>query len=255
MRRRDNRNNSSNAEFTAQTQVADIVSGHPLLFTPLCQLGICPPYGLSTLEDACRGRSMSAELCADALNLLAQPDYKPQKPVPYSLLPLSAFFVKLQAELAGNLQVTGHHLEHLSRNSGEANPQALLTLFGAYASALGSQAASQAETMEGALTLLYERFYSPVAEAGAPEARALRLASRESALPTAELDDIISLLLRHTSAAGSIAVFSAVIQQLCGLRSTLQGSERIRTKLIRPLVADMARAIAKRAANPKPAEQ
>lgn len=208
-------------------------------------MGIRPALGNCTIQEACHGRSINTDLCIQILQLFIDTNKKPQNPVFYNLLPLSDFWVKLQKTLIVELQMTGNHLQFLFRSESEANGQPVIALFNKYLSSVRQLSNEQQDDLPTTLTRFYENYYSPSSDSKIVD-EALALTSKESSLPIEELDDIISLLLRHTKGIYNDIALNGIILQLCNIRSSLYGMERIRTRMLHCIVNEMAKSMRKR---------
>ena len=230
----------------ANQPIADLIVRYPQLLSPLMVMGIKPALGNSTLNDHCQGRSIGVELCTDLLELLVNPDYQPKAQVRYNLLPLTGYYCKLQQGLRPWLNVLKHHLQHFTES---ADSQPVITLCTNFTKNLEDHIAEQAEFVPNVLNRLYELFYSPVFTAEdehiLTDAQTI-ISKGQGNLFADELDDIVSLLLRHTKVSDNETAYCAAIYQLNQLRASINYIRQIRTKLLHPMVSDMVRTIRRR---------
>lgn len=231
--------------ISADDQVADIVIGHPILLESLLRMGFKTGWKNLSIKDLCSGSSMGAELCIELLTLTLKEDYRPKKLGRYDMFPLTDYYCKSVSAIKEWLKVIEHHISHLSANGVEP----VLSLFCNYEQMLVQKADKIEGELPNTLTSLYEIYYSPTS-APLDErilSTATELTHKEAGkLTCGELEDLISLLLRHTTLQTNELSFCATIHQLSKLHSNIESLERIRTRMLYPLVADMTRQIKRR---------
>lgn len=240
----------SKTRILASDQVADIIIKYPRLLSPLLLMGIRPALGNTSLHDACQGKSMGLELCVELLHLTIDLNYKPRSLSRYALLPLVDYYSKSLEGLRPWLHILEQHFQRLSESQREGNGYTVvLNVYQTYAKRLEQFISSQSKQLMEVVTHLYELFYSPVLtddDLSLLE-HAITLTNKENGvIPSNELEDILSLLLRHTEAPDNPFMYYGAIQQLSDIKSTIDSLSGIRTKLLFPMVNEMVRNIRKR---------
>lgn len=240
----------SKKDILGTDQVADIIIKYPQLLKPVLRIGIYPSLGNTTLQEACCGKSMDLELSLEVLRLTIDPRHKPASLSRYSLLPLVEYYCKSLSSLKPWLNTLDLHLKKLTETQKEDIGFAAVTKFYEnYSNNLMRFISGQEHQLKETLTQLYELFYSPVYTDEDIELaqKALTLTNKEEGeAPSSEIEDIISLLLRHTKLPESPILYCGIMQQLNDIKNTIESLNAIRAKLLYPMVNDMVRQVKKR---------
>lgn len=233
----------------ASDQVADIIIKYPQLLKPFLNMDIRPALGNTTLQEACDGKSMDLELCIELLRLTIDSRYKPQSVSRYALLPLVDYYSKSLSNLRPWLRILGQHFQRMSESQKEEiGYVAVIKFYDSYAKRLERFISVQEQQLKETVTHLYELFYSPVLTE--EDLKLLKsatdLTNKDGEIPSNELQDILSLLLRHTKAPENPVMYCGAMQQLGDLKSGIDSLNGIRAKLLYPMVNEMVRHIRKR---------
>lgn len=229
--------------------IADLVVAHPQLLTPLMRMGVKPALGNQTLRQAFEGSSLGLGLCTELLELTINPNYTPQSQVRYSLLPLSEYYSKAVADLRPWLKIMEQHLLFLGKGADETNCQPVQSVFVNFMKATSQQIDNLQKNITPTLQRLYEISYSPILDAEGEKVleNAIEITGKEQGdLSSDEIEDILSLLLRHTQVNVNDIAFCGAIQQLCNLKYAIDSIRNIRVKLLHPMVTELVRNIRRR---------
>ncbi len=236
-------------DIQATDQVAEIIITHPQLLKSVLRMGISPALGNTTLAEACSGKSMELELCLEILRISSDPNYKPQTLSRYALLPLVEFYSSSISALRPWFDILGKHLHSLESLQEGLGYSAVIKFFDIYKERVERFISQQEEQLKDTITHLYELFYSPVITEEDLELinKGLLLTNKEEGdIPSNEIGDIYSLLLRHTKVPENQLMYCGTMLQVSDLKYSLECINNIRAKLLYPMVADMARQIRKR---------